>query len=113
MAEINRVRYSGNNADYIRQLSQEQLAQIQKQYQRQKTEQKQNIEKDQIVISQEAKRLSEAQDLYRKFLEKKAKEMETERMEKIKELKRKLQERPDTPLNQIAEKIASEYFGIS
>ncbi len=112
MSEINRLTNTGNSAKYIRQLSEEQRVRVQSQHQEQKVEERKKVEKDQISISQEAKQLSEAQELYRKFLEEKAKEIETERMQKIKELKRKLQERPNTPLNQIAEKIAKEYFGM-
>ncbi len=108
MAEINKIQQS--NAEYIKELSQQQKIQQQKRIQNRRQEKAEK--KDQINLSETGKRLAEAQQFYQKFLQKRAEEMEKHRIEKVKELKEKVQEKPNSPLQLIAEKIAEEYFGL-
>ena len=111
MTEVNKV-HSQNSAEYIKQLAEEQRLRQREEQQIQAKEETRLEEKDQLTISQEARRLAEAQDFYRKFLEEKAKEVEARRMERVKKLKEQVQRKPNSPLHIIAEKISQEYFGL-
>ncbi len=110
MAEINRVTSTNNGTEYIKSVENQSLQKkIQQQIQK---NQDKKVEKDHVSISPEAKQLLRAREIFRKFLEEKAKEIEKNRIEKIKEIKRRLQEKPNLPIQKIAEKIAKEYFGL-
>ncbi len=87
--------------------------QIEQQKREQQVEQLQQKQEDSISLSEKAKKLAEARAFYQKFLEKKAKEIEQQRMEKIKQLKEEMQKKPNSPVHKIAQKIASQYFGLT
>ncbi len=112
MAEINKVTQSGVPSQYLRQVLADQKVRQQERIQQEKAEEVKRQEEDRISISEEARQLAEAQQFYKKFLEEKAKEIERERIEKVKELKQKMAQKPETPLRLIAEKISQELLGL-
>ncbi len=112
MAEINKVPQSGLPSQYLRQVLADQKVRQQERAQQEKAEEVKRQEEDRISISEEARQLAEAQQFYKKFLEEKAKEIEQERIERVKELKRRMTQKPETPLRLIAEKISQELLGL-
>ena len=73
-----------------------------------------NGQADKVEISHEGKKLSSAQDAYRRFLEQKAEEVKEKSPEKVRRMKEEISKTDgnDLPMDEVASKITEGMFGV-
>ncbi len=88
-------------------------AKLQARKQRMKPSAENSGQADKVEISQEAKKLASAQNIYRRFLEQKAEEVKENGPERVRRIKEEMAKTDgnNLPMDEVASKIAEEMFG--